>query len=392
MTQRTTYADMLEYLVDVFETGEGTRTRRLAASAVRTAYRDLPSRHRWTYLYRRGQIQTNAPYATGTIAYDHTGGASERMVTLTGGTWPTWAKFGSILIGEVMCKVATRESDTVITLDAVTNPGADVASGTAFSLRRSVYPLPNGFRKIGMLVDTSRNEGLSYTSPDMIVQGEGWDNSVTTPNCWTLRGLMADYPGQIAIELWPTPSESRTYEFLFAPECREFGLPPSVTGGTVSISAGGTTVTGTNTAFTQAMLGAVMRFSPNGTELPTGWTGDTVPAHEAVITAVASATSLTVDTPATTARSSVLYTISDPIDCSPDSMLTYFQRQCEYELANLLLKGKDALGVRTSHLQIARDALRLAMGADNRQLDFDAWGATYYTYGHMVSALEDRDQ
>lgn len=73
-------------------------------------------------------------YSTGTVVYDHTGGANERQLTLTGGTWPTWAKSpGRIFINEDWYSLDTRVSDSIVTLKSTDNPGADVASTTFYA-------------------------------------------------------------------------------------------------------------------------------------------------------------------------------------------------------------------------------------------------------------------
>src|SRR4051812_8487200 len=44
--------------------------------------------HDWNYFKTWLRIALHGSQTDGTIAYDHTGGAYERMVTLTGATWP----------------------------------------------------------------------------------------------------------------------------------------------------------------------------------------------------------------------------------------------------------------------------------------------------------------
>lgn len=73
-------------------------------------------------------------YSTGTVVYDHTGGANERQLTLTSGTWPTWAKLpGRIFINNDWYSLDTRVSDSIVTLRITDNPGSDVSSTTFFA-------------------------------------------------------------------------------------------------------------------------------------------------------------------------------------------------------------------------------------------------------------------
>jgi hypothetical protein len=137
----TTYKDLIDHLTDWCGANPGAEVQRDARRSILSGLRELMTAHRWSYYYQRGRLATVEPYDTGTIAYDHTGGASERMVTLTDGTWPSWAAFGSVVIDDVTYDVATRVSDSVITLTSTSNPGEDVAAETEYTLLRDTYPL-----------------------------------------------------------------------------------------------------------------------------------------------------------------------------------------------------------------------------------------------------------
>lgn len=83
-----TYQDAVEWVLDAQNANE-TNTgaaQRLARKAVQEAYREIVNLHQWSYLEGRYQFVASAPYSTGTITYDHTGGANERMATLASGT------------------------------------------------------------------------------------------------------------------------------------------------------------------------------------------------------------------------------------------------------------------------------------------------------------------
>jgi len=82
-------------------------------------------------------------YTTGTIEYDHTGSANEFEVTLSGvgAEWPAWAATGVITILGVEYTVDARISTTILTLDSSSNPGADVAASTAYSLADGVFSM-----------------------------------------------------------------------------------------------------------------------------------------------------------------------------------------------------------------------------------------------------------
>lgn len=75
-------------------------------------------------------------YSTGTITYDHTGGANERQVTLAGGTWPSWAKApGRLFYNGAFYNLDARISDTILTLEG-SGLGGDVSSPANFYIEQ----------------------------------------------------------------------------------------------------------------------------------------------------------------------------------------------------------------------------------------------------------------
>ena len=123
----------------------------MCESGLRQVYQPPPvggKVHDWSFLYKQDSIVVEEDYSTGTIAYDHTGGTNERQVTLSGGTWPSWAVDGMIEIAGVDYAITTRVSDTVLVLADNNNPGADVAASTSYNLHKDDYDLPDDFGSI----------------------------------------------------------------------------------------------------------------------------------------------------------------------------------------------------------------------------------------------------
>lgn len=100
-------------------------------------------------------------YSTGTILYDHSGGASERLVTITGGTLPGWVNTDcAITIGGVRYPIASVLSTTTLTLGAssnnfTNNPGADVGPGAAYTV--SGYPTVTHGEECFVMVQATRS-------------------------------------------------------------------------------------------------------------------------------------------------------------------------------------------------------------------------------------------
>src|SRR6185369_427784 len=100
-----TWKDLIDQLVDILGANPGAEAHRAAKQASLTALRNLASASRWMYYFDRFRIVTVAPYLTGTVAYDQTGGAYERVMTLTDGVWPSWAAQGTLLIDNINYEV-----------------------------------------------------------------------------------------------------------------------------------------------------------------------------------------------------------------------------------------------------------------------------------------------
>jgi hypothetical protein len=92
--------------------------------------------YRWTFLRPIITLTTNASYTTGTVAI------ASGVVTLTAGTFPTWAAQGDLIVSGVTYSVNTRDSGTQITLDDLT---VAVSSGASYTLGRPAYTLSDDF-------------------------------------------------------------------------------------------------------------------------------------------------------------------------------------------------------------------------------------------------------
>jgi hypothetical protein len=370
-----TFADAVDRLNDVFEVLETGRQMRNAKDAVLTAYNDLANWHEWKYYKRRYNFRTEDSYSTGTLAFDFTGGAFERLVTLTDGTWPTNAAMGVLRINQDHWRIDERKSGTTVTLLPDQNPGADVAAGTSYEWYREAYPLPVLVRREHGLISPSDRRELLYVTPDKwLARRRAYgDTATTTPQFYTILND-SEYYNRLQLVLGPAPSSDQTFEFLFDSYPRPLVTHEYKTG-TVSVDSGGTTVTGVTTAFSSAHVGAVIRFSSSATDV-TSPRGDNPYVFQRTITAVASATSLTIDSAAPSAIAGKVYSISDPLDLEAGAMLTAFYRLCELEAAQLF--DNDAKDIQIREVRFRR-ALELAQDADRRSgqmsmcYDDDGW-------------------
>src|SRR3990167_3839333 len=136
-----TARDLIDDLIAYCGQAASGNTLLMCKRAITEGLRELANARDWFCFKTWGRIVLNASYSTGTLAYDHTGGAYERLLTLSSGTWPTWAASGIVVISRVAYRVDERRSTTEITLRTETNPGADVAAGTAYAIYQQSYNL-----------------------------------------------------------------------------------------------------------------------------------------------------------------------------------------------------------------------------------------------------------
>jgi hypothetical protein len=312
-----TYADLIDRLRVYSQGGAGDAQQADFRHAIQSAYRELTFVREWRYFQSRGRITLAAPYSTGTIVYDHTGGAYERLVTLTTGTWPTWARYGRLLIDTDLYEVAERLSGTQLTLRADSNPGADVAS-TSYTIYRNSYTLPGDMVSVTKFQGDNGNWELLRVPPHELTELEKRSQASGTPVYYCIFGS-PDVLASFAITFWPYPNAAENIDFLYRRRPRVMrytGYGTAERQGTVAGTATGTSITGTTTAFTSAMIGSVIRFG-DATNAPEGLGGLHPYVEQKVITAVDDETTLTVDTPLLNTYSAVKYTISDPVDIDP---------------------------------------------------------------------------
>lgn len=311
-----TYQDLIDALGVATGGGSTTPEQRDVRFACQEAYTHLGDIHNWLFYRRAYRVQLSAPYDTGTIVYDHTGGASERLVTLTGGTFPSWARNGKIIIDNVVYEVAERLSDTTLTLDAVLNPGADVSS-TSYTMMRSAYAMPFDFK--GMFDPQDENQiRACYVRPHEWHSLERTMPTQTDAFFWTVMPSPDTYAGYV-LRTWGYPSTAQSLDFMYQGRPRPIkrsGYETSSRAGTVTLAAN-TAVQGNSTTFTSDMVGSILRVTSSTTVYPTGEGDLNVWSEQKVITAytaASGASALTVDSSWGTTYTTVLYTISDPCD------------------------------------------------------------------------------
>ncbi len=354
-----TVSDVMAALNDYLHGADrGSATHPMMFRALQQAYREVGSFKDWSFLIADGRVVLRGPYTTGSVAYD----SATRALTLTDGTWPSWAENGSVRLEDVVSDVASV-SGQVATMDATLSPAADIAAGATYSLFPRWYALPNDLKSMSDTQDEDRTftRGSYVTAETMsrLIRSNSETGDVLA---WTVRDV-PDLIGTLGLFVYPPSDEGETLDFVYNRHPRPlryggYGAADFI--GTVSVTAGSPTVTGASTAFDSRMVGSLFRKGANNTQEVSGIEGPNTYEEQRSIIAVASATSLTLDADIVTTRASVTYRITDPIDLKADVHLA-LMRSAEYHLSTYL-NAKD----RTIAFQIAEDAKKKASMADGR--------------------------
>mgnify|MGYP006908209765 CR=1 FL=1 len=352
-----TYLDAYHHLEDVMDVTAGPELRTLK-NAIVTAYRLLPNSHRWAYYDRQYTLASEASQTTGTVTYVD----SSRELTLSGATWPSNATRYRVYINDknAWFPIASRTSSTVVVLDANQNPGSDITTASSYTLSRTHYPFPANFRKMYKILDGKSQYEVTYVDPPLITAQETYWQTPDSQPAYCTIAADGEYYGALSIVFSSPPAEERFYHLHYQASPRPLKVFEE-NAGTGTWTAASTTVTGSSTAFADKHVGSVIKLGEDGTNPPTAVWGDYPYEAYRIISAVASATSLTLDAVPGVAQTAKKFTISDPLDMTSDSMLTYFLRSCEYQAA-ILMNRQDVQQKYT----IQQNALKDAMAADAR--------------------------
>lgn len=365
-----TYNDLLDYCQTWSQGGARTKQQNDYKEAIQSAYRDLCLVNKWEYFYDEHRINLMAPYSTGTLAYDHTGGAHERLVTFStalSSTVQGWAKYGRLIIDDVVYAVDDYKTTTTVTLDSVLCPTADIASGTSFDLYQSSYPLPDDFIAL----------------EEVFVEGGFWQAHYITPSEWMARERFLQSSGRT--DFWtimrdrrirnrlnllvsPYPNTAEPLGFIYRRRARPLRIPGTDSANrtaTVTGTAGESTLT-TSVALSSDYVGSVIRLRDDTSNVPTGLAGQ-YPYDEQHLIKSISSTTVTLDgTTLEKTYSADRMVVSDPVDIN-ESMLEALKAQIEYRLARFHAGARDMPSINTFKAAADRE-IRMAMECESRDM------------------------
>lgn len=176
-----------------------------------------PHAHIWSFMQPKlTSFDLNASYSTGTVTI------VAGVVTGSGTTFPSWAADGELVISGVPYIVASRASETSITLD---DTGVTASAGTTYSLQHVDYQLPDlfgGFRGDLYLGGSSDTIGQTLRRCDineiLDLRNQAVADFAAQPCKYAV--FVADQTGtsgqrwQMAV--WPTPDAEYTVSGIYS--------------------------------------------------------------------------------------------------------------------------------------------------------------------------------
>ena len=140
-------------------TGYSTEQTDAILDCISDGLHDVYAAHDWSFFRPVQDVTTTAPYTTGTIA------VASGVVTLTGGTFPTWAEQGLLKVDDRYFSVASRDGDTQITL---TYLSLTLAGPKTYQLGRPEVPLDDSFEAVANDSDLNYYPGQNEFYPPVI--------------------------------------------------------------------------------------------------------------------------------------------------------------------------------------------------------------------------------
>jgi hypothetical protein len=130
----------LNYGRSSWSADQTTEIENIVQSGVRRVYYPtVPGQtvgYEWSWLRPTTTLSIYAAYGTGTVTI------ASGVVTLAGGTFPSWAADGVLKVSGNTYEVSTRDGDTQITL---VDTSVTLATATAYSIAQQDYTLPDDF-------------------------------------------------------------------------------------------------------------------------------------------------------------------------------------------------------------------------------------------------------
>lgn len=200
-------SDLTSYARVQARNTSGTQSDAVLQQIVNNALAWIATAKTWDYYKTYGDFTLREPYTTGTLAMTN----ASTTVTLTTGTWPSWAASGKLKIGNKVYRVATRSSNSVVLL--ATAWAEDNESGTSYVLFQDEYALATDCLKFGRLFPGSGwGWGGEASTFEQVLEAQNTQIlGEAYPRLWAVHGSGAT----AKLIMWPYPSSSEDVQCAY---------------------------------------------------------------------------------------------------------------------------------------------------------------------------------
>jgi hypothetical protein len=183
----------------------GTKADTQLKSAINDALGMIARERKWPWYDRQGTMKLNGAYSTGTLALTQT----SAVVTLTGGTFPTWVSSDCCLeVNGQWHRISTRDSGTQVTL--VTAWGEASVAASTYTVFQDEYALPSDCLRFGRIFPGTGwvygGEPTSFEGVLAAKNAAAWNQRY--PCAW---GIHKD-----RFVCWPWPSTDTNLQFVYS--------------------------------------------------------------------------------------------------------------------------------------------------------------------------------
>jgi hypothetical protein len=199
-----TASDLWAYARRMARNKTGTQADTEIKQAVNDALDMISQEAEWPWLLTdRGTFSLDAAYATGTVAI----AVGATTMTLTSGTWPTWAASGKLKIAGKTYFISSRTSGSVIEL--ATAWKATALTATTFIIFRDEYALASDLMKFGRIHpgETWAWGGQPMGFDTFLDLQNDHNFSLDYPAGWTIAGNK--------IRMWPYPGTDNLVNYSY---------------------------------------------------------------------------------------------------------------------------------------------------------------------------------
>lgn len=168
-----TYADLkvevasaLGYTRDSAQWPAGSNRLAVIVACIKSGLSRFYTSYDWSFFRPVSSITLSASYTTGTVT------VAAGVVTLVGGTFPSWAADGEMSLNGEAYTVASRDGDAQVTLDDTSVTETDAST---YVLERAFYDLPSDFSAVdGVMIYRPSGSTLyppvSFTTNSALLQ------------------------------------------------------------------------------------------------------------------------------------------------------------------------------------------------------------------------------